>query len=486
MPLEQVFTVIDETTRAPARGLPSRVLSLGTAVPMTNHTVLVARDGTERPIENCGAPIRGADGAVAGVVLCFRDVSERTRAESELKAAKEAADDANRAKDRFLAVLSHELRTPLTPVLLAVTDLLEAGGETPPRPTLEMIQRNIQLEARLIDDLLDLARVGRGELRLDLAVTDAHEGLRRAAEMFQAEARAAGVEIRLDLNAAASRVRADGVRLMQVLWNLIGNAVKYAPGGTLTVRTWNTPADSGPAATSLVIEFEDDGVGIEPALLARVFEPFRQGDTTARRRGLGLGLAISKRVIDAHGGRIVAESRGIGQGSTFRVTLPALDDQPALVAESPGDASWHAPSGLSVLLVEDNADALRFLERILSRRGYTVRTASTLAAASAALGRGPFDLLISDIELPDGTGLELIGPARRAGVLAGIALSGFGTDEDVRESLAAGFSAHLNKPVTVATLATALAAALAAAGRDADGVHPAEAADPNSAGPSRA
>jgi signal transduction histidine kinase/CheY-like chemotaxis protein len=401
------------------------------------------------------------------------------RRTAEARAAQEAAEQANRAKDQFLAVLSHELRTPLTPVLLSVGTLLEEDLAPEVRGHLEMIRRNVELEARLVDDLLDVARIERGQLGLELELVDVHEVIARALEICFGEVFTAEVEVVEDLAALVHHARADYARLMQVFWNLIRNAVKFAsPGMKLTIRSYNEHArpaglGSGPGPELdnplLVVEFHDTGIGIEPDMLDRIFEPFERGDEDLRRRGggLGLGLAIARAVAEAHGGRLTAASPGRGQGATFRLELAAAAPRPGSSGgEPPADVLRHRPANLRVLLVEDNIDTLRYLDLTLSRHGYQVTGATTVADARRAVANGAFDLLISDIELPDGSGLELMRELRHRGI-PGIALSGYGSEEDVCESQEAGFVVHLLKPVLADALDKAVCrAATTIPGRD--------------------
>jgi signal transduction histidine kinase len=378
--------------------------------------------------------------------------------------ARQRTEEAGRSKDLFLAMLSHELRTPLTPILTAVSARLEQGVGPELRPELEMIRRNVALEARLIDDLLDLSRIERGRLRLDRETVDVHRVIAEAVEICRDETFVAGLEVSLRLAAADHHIEGDHARILQIIWNLIGNAAKFTPaGGTLTIRTGNAaPGDPDAGAGRLIIEFEDTGRGIEPGLLPRVFDAFEQGkaDLHARFGGLGLGLAISRSLAEAHGGSLTARSPGVGLGTTFRLEL-ATAPAPAPMRE---DASAPLPPerSLKVLVVEDNRDTLRFLSLVLGRRGHAVRTASSLSEARVELVAGDLELLISDIELPDGTGLELMRELSGRGV-PGIAMSGFGTEEDVRQSREAGFFAHLAKPVEFRQLEDAIRRAFASA-----------------------
>jgi PAS domain S-box-containing protein len=444
---------------------------------------LRARDGTLRNVVvsarevgqdelpadgGSSAPVQGSRGSM---LLMVTDVTERKLAEEELRKAKEVAEAACQARDRFLAVLSHELRTPLTPVLFGVSSVLDSNPGPELRPTLEMIRRNIELEARLIDDLLDLSRFTRGRMRLEIEVIDIHDTIKRAIEICRDETFLAGLRVVTELTAAHHHVNADDARLLQIFWNLIRNAVKFTPAnGKLTIRSMNVPPGSGTASDPgerILVELEDTGIGIEAGLLPRIFEAFEQyhDDLRGRSGGLGLGLAISRSLAEAFGGRLTASSPGRGLGSTFRLELatapaPIVEVVPhAPALGSPGKRTDPSRrSGLRILLVDDNADTLRFLSTVLRRRGYVVVTADCVAAARAAVNEAetPFDLLLSDIDLPDGDGMHLMRELSTITYLPGITLSGFGSEEDRRRSREAGFAEHLIKPVDSSTLDAAI------------------------------
>jgi PAS domain S-box-containing protein len=473
-PLQDVFVVVSERDRRPAEHPVAQVIREGVVVGMANHTALIARDGTERPIADSAAPIKDHDDTIVGVVLVFRDVTDGRRHEQERECllaaeqlARAEAESANRAKDRFLAVLSHELRTPLTPVLFAASSLLEQGDrclDPCVRSVLEMVQRNVELESRLIDDLLDVSRITHGQLVLDLKTVDVHMAIRDCVEICRDETSAAGLDVAVDLAAGLHHVKGDRARLLQIVWNLVRNAARFTPkGGKLLIRTSNTPGNGDEQATGaahgLVVEFADTGIGVDPAVHDRVFEPFYQGDSDARRRpdGLGLGLAISRSIAEAHGGSLTLQSRGPGQGSTFRFELATVF---ADVSTSPQPITPPlippGRPGLKVLLVEDNQETLRYLTLMLKERNYNVVPVDRLSAAVAAVEQAHFDLLISDIELPDGTGLELIHGLGGGRTLPGIAISGFGSEEDVQESARAGFAEHLTKPIDLNRLESAI------------------------------
>jgi PAS domain S-box-containing protein len=414
----------------------------------------------------------GADRQASRFIGTAMDVTGRKRAEEELRQAKEAAEAANRAKDQFLATLSHELRTPLTPVLALVSGLEGDDRLSAVADRLAMIRRNVELEARLIDDLLDLTRIARGRLELQRGITDVAAVVEHAIEICCAEAVAAGrLRVVAELIAPEHRVWGDASRLMQIFWNLLRNAVKFTPdGGMISVRSWNAGGlpggETGEPSCELVVEVTDTGMGIEPASLPNIFNAFEQGAETVDRKlgGLGLGLSISKAITELHGGRITALSQGYGRGATFRVHLPAgvwpawaRPSPPPLAAGVLVPAQVESSLPLRLLLVEDHRDTAEAMADLLRALGHEVRVAGSvaagLAAATAAQESGTgIDLLISDLGLPDGTGMDLMRELAARYGLRGIALSGYGTEEDVRRSLAAGFSRHLTKPVNFQAL----------------------------------
>ncbi len=382
------------------------------------------------------------------------EVTARAR---ELERAREQAEQASQAKDRFIAVLSHELRTPLTPVLATALSL-EANPEVSREELLDslrLIRRNVELEARLIDDLLDLTRIVHGKLHLELVDTDAHQAIRHAVDMCQAEIARKPVKFSLELNARRFHLHADASRVLQIAWNLLQNAVKFTPAeGRITVSTANR------GDGRFVLTVTDSGMGMEPETLARLFTHFEQGERSVTRRfgGLGLGLAVAKGLVVAQGGTLSAESAGIGLGSTFTVEFPCLADgasvAPILDLALPPPP---VPRSLHILLVEDHADTRESISRLLRRWGHTVQTAGTVAEAHALLGTDGFEVLLSDLGLPDGHGTEIMQSVRRGGMgLLGIAMSGFGTEEDVARSHEVGFLAHLTKPVAAQRLQATL------------------------------
>jgi HAMP domain-containing protein/signal transduction histidine kinase len=347
----------------------------------------------------------------------------------------------NLAKDQFLAMLSHELRTPLTPVLASAL-ALESEPALPQEvhESLHMIRRNVELEARLIDDLLDLTRIDRGKVQLNFEVVDAHTLLQNALEICQAEIDRKHLRRSLDLRARKVHLRADPARLQQIFWNLINNAVKFTSSdGQISISTSNT------SMGELRVEIADTGLGIEPESLPKIFDAFEQGGRT-QLGGLGLGLAISKALVEAHKGIITAQSAGRNKGSTFMLIFPTSEKAAAQITPA---VSPKLPEHLAmrILLVEDHEDSNRSLTNLLRRRGYHVQSALTFQSALDLSAKEEFDVLISDLALPDGNGIDLMQTLQSTRPVLGIALTGFGMEDDVRKSREAGFQHHLVKPI---------------------------------------
>jgi signal transduction histidine kinase len=415
----------------------------------------------ERSFQSHLEPLRNPDGEIIGTVGVALDITERKKAEQHLQEAKDLAETATQAMDRFLAMLSHELRTPLTPALAAASMLQsDPALSDEARGDVEMIRRNIELEVRLIDDLLDLTRISKGKIEFRFETENLHQLLHGAIDICRDDVAAKGLTLRTDLRARRLHVGADGARLRQVFWNLLKNAVKFTPaGGEITVRTSDDENDR------VMVDVVDTGTGIDPDVLPQVFDAFQQGGLSVTRSfgGLGLGLAISKALVEAHHGTIRALSDGRGRGATFRVTLPTVSAPAApLAARLDGSGrddhpiTSHVTRRLEILLVEDHDDTARMLKRLLDGSGHHVRTADTVHAALAVADAEPVDIVVSDLGLPDGTGFELMRQLVQRHHLKGIALSGFGTDQDVARSREAGFACHLTKPVDFQRLEEAI------------------------------
>lgn len=415
---------------------------------------LRGRNGEYRWFLSRAFPIRDDRGAILSWFGTNTDITD-------LRAAREAAERANHAKDDFLAALSHELRTPLNPVLLIATEAA-ANPDLPPavRSDFEAIARNVTLEAQLIDDLLDLTRITHGKVALNLQPIDLHTVIRDAVETVSAEIDAKHIQLELELTERAPVVLGDAVRLQQVFWNIIRNAVKFTPqGGRVCIRSTRAPGES-----SVTLEITDNGIGMTIDELGRLFNAFAQGDHAGtggshRFGGLGLGLAISRALIELHAGRIEARSDGPNCGSTFEVELPVIagDSRPPFrVTTHSRSPHIESATAIRILLVEDHEPTRLTLKQLLLRRHYEVSAAGTVQEARALAQAGRFDLLVSDIGLPDGDGCALMEELRERYKLSGIALTGYGMEDDVDRCKRAGFTTHLIKPIRIQALDEAL------------------------------
>jgi PAS domain S-box-containing protein len=475
--LREVFRIVNEETRAPAEDPVAKALREGTVVGLANHTAVISRDGVETPIEDSAAPIRDFHGKVLGVVLVFRDVSERKRFERERdrlaeeeRHARVHAEEANRAKDEFLATVSHELRTPLN-AIAGWTVILRTGpmSQETCGHAAEVIERNARALAKIVEDILDVSRIVTGKLKVEAREMEITPVVKAAVESLRPAAEAKQILLETDLQESGP-VWGDPDRLQQVVWNLVANAVKFTPkGGTVAVRLHQ-------AASQVEIAVRDSGVGIPGALLPHVFDRFRQADSSTTRRygGLGLGLAIVRHLVEMHGGTVAVTSAGSGQGSTFIVQLPirALRSLPAGTGPLRAEAASAGPPrpdpaepvlrGLRILVVEDDPDSLEMICTLLAQRGAQVRPAASAAEAFDALDEWRPDLLVSDLGMPGEDGLGLIRrvralPAERGGQIPAIALSAHVRPEDQTSALSAGFQTHVAKPVEPLELVAAAA-----------------------------
>lgn len=353
------------------------------------------------------------------------------------------------AKDRFLAMLSHELRTPLNPVLATVSSW-QSDTSIPEfmREEISMVARNVRLEARLIDDLLDFSKLTSGKLQIDMLPVDVHAMIESVLEICREDFSGKFQNIEILMQASAHMIEGDASRLQQVLWNVLKNAIKFTPElGKISIRT------SNPTPANIRIVIRDNGLGIEPQSLSTIFGAFEQGrpQILARFGGLGLGLSISKTFVEKHGGTIVAASDGLGSGAVITIELPVSHLSQSAQASSkatnsPKPTPTDTPSG-HILLVEDHIDTIEALSRLLIRKGHAVTKATSCAEARAVLADNNFDLIISDLGLPDSSGLQLISDIRMSCSTPAIALSGYGMDTDIVNSRVSGFNAHLTKPI---------------------------------------
>jgi two-component system CheB/CheR fusion protein len=401
------------------------------------------------------------------------DITRQKQAEKELGAAKDAAelardaaDRANRTKDHFLAVLSHELRTPLTPVVMGLSMLQDRPDLDPAvRETLEMVRRNVELEVLLIDDLLDVSRIARGKIELSRSTVELHTVIHNAVEVCKPDIEARRLDFGVDMGPDSPYwIEADVHRLQQVFWNLLRNAIKFTPhGGCVGIRCRRD-------GTHVIIEVNDSGMGIEPESLSRVFDAFEQVERSITRQfgGLGLGLAISKALVEMHAGTISAHSQGRDKGATFRVRLPLT--VPVVQREAPTPnigPKKCAVRPLRILLVEDHGVTAKMIRMVLASQGHEIETAGDVATGLELADKERFDLLISDLGLPDASGYDLIRGIREQGQrFPAIAMSGYGQETDIQRSHEAGFAVHLIKPASREALIEAIASVVLPPGTD--------------------
>jgi PAS domain S-box-containing protein len=419
---------------------------------------IVGKDGRQIPIEVSTRVILEHDRPVA-VQGIARDVTERRRVEEERVAllerertARTAAEQANRTKDEFLAMLSHELRTPLT-AILTWAHLLRGGrlDDATRERAVDVIERNTRLQTAVIGDLLDISRIVAGKVRLDAAAIDAAGVVAAALDAIREELDAKEIVLTLRLDPTTPPVLADGDRLQQIVNNLLSNAIKFSPpGGAVEI---------GLAPDDAYVSFwvRDAGAGISPEFLPIIFEPFRQADSSDTRPhgGLGLGLAIVRHLVELHGGTITAESDGVDKGATFRIRLPvaaAEDVAPVTRAPLPPTLRPALLGGMDVLIVDDDHDTRSALGAALEERGAHVRLAASAAAALAAVDEQVPDVLLCDLDMPADSGLDLIRTLRNrdpahGGEVPAAAITAHVRDEDARVAREAGFQRHLAKPV---------------------------------------
>jgi PAS domain S-box-containing protein len=423
-----------------------RRLAGGECIP-PYETVRRRKDGSLLAVSVAISPVKDADGRVIGASAIARDITGQKRLEDELRRRAEELAESDRRKTEFLHMLAHELRNPLSPILNAVQILRLAGGDPQRREeATAMVERQGRHLARLVNDLLDVSRLSRGKVPLQRERLDVARLVRTAVADHRAALDGAQLRFRVTTPETPVWVRGDATRLIQIVGNLLNNAAKFtAPGGEVRVRLTAT-ADGRRAELSVC----DTGVGMEPAVLDRLFEPFSQADRTLDRArgGLGLGLALVKGLVELHGGEVVARSGGKDQGAEFLVRLP-LEGEPAALSRSPANLARNG-NRLRILVVEDNRDAANSLRVLLELLGHQVAVAySGPEGVSAARQERP-DVVLCDIGLPGLNGYGVARALRQDPTTAAtrlIAVTGYGSDEDRRLSREAGFDLHLTKPV---------------------------------------
>jgi PAS domain S-box-containing protein len=468
-PLQEIFRITNDQTGQPVENPSLRAMREGQIVGLANHTVLTDRNGVERAIEDSGAAIKDAEGKITGAVLIFRDVTERRRAEQDrarllqqAQRARAEAEEANHAKDEFLAMVSHELRTPLN-AILGWAGLL-AGGRLSPeqnRTAVDTIERNARAQAQLIEDLLDVSKIISGKLRINAEPVNLADSIAPVLETIRLAAEAKTIDIGTHLDTSLV-VMGDVGRLQQIAWNLLSNAVKFTPKkGRVELRI-----ERKDSMASIIVE--DTGKGMSPEFLPRAFERFQQADSTNTRQhgGLGLGLTIVRHLVEMHGGTVSAHSPGEGRGSTFVVQLPIAAVRATVMSQKSSDRAVadELPSlaGLKALVVDDDESSRDVISAILQQCGVSTTAVGSAADAIRTLESNSFDVLISDIAMPHEDGYQLIGKVRRlkldhGGNIPAVALTAYARTQDRMRALAAGYQTHVAKPVEPAELALVVA-----------------------------
>ncbi|HEV8138344.1 MAG TPA: PAS domain S-box protein [Pyrinomonadaceae bacterium] len=423
------------------------------------ETIRVAKDGRRLNVSLTVSPIRDASGKVIGASKIARDITQQKKAQTEIarllgaeRAARQEAEVASRTKDEFLATLSHELRTPLTAMLGWLTMLRgHKLDEKTTKHAIETIERNAKAQAQLIEDLVDISRIVGGKLSLEVGPIELYPVIDAAVEVVKPAADAKQISIKINYDPTVGPVSGDTGRLQQIIWNLMSNAVKFTPSGGSVIVDYRRQGNFAE------VTVRDTGIGISEDFLPYVFERFRQAESAATRshRGMGLGLAIVRHLVELHGGTVSVESAGENQGTTFTVHLPLAAAPKALppstsAHEGNGDLA-KALNGLRILLVEDEPDARELIAILLQGSGATVEAVDSASGALQRLLLFIPDVLVSDIGLPRESGYDLIRQIRAMASdinkIPAIALTAFATENDRKTSLSAGFQAHLAKPV---------------------------------------
>lgn len=456
-PLVDVFHILNEHSRRPVENPVDRVLREGIIVGLANHTLLVARDGAERPVDDSAAPIRDRNGKILGAVLVFRDVTDRRRIECELQEHAQQLEEAHRRKDEFLAMLAHELRNPLAPISTGLELLSRESGE---EEIVATMKSQVAHLVRLVGDLLDVSRITRGEIQLHKQRVELAVVIGRAVEMARPLIDQGGHDLSVSLPDEPVQIEADQVRLTQALANLLNNAAKYSPPHSQIRLAAERDTDTA------IIRVRDEGIGIAPEWLPRIFQLFAQADQSLERSqgGLGIGLTLVENLIKMHAGSITARSEGLGRGSEFAVTLPILPAAAPLEPASAEVADSEAPvRARRVLVVDDNRASARMTQLLLqSVLGHEIAMAHDGPSAIETAQTFRPDAVLLDIGLPGMNGYEV---ARRLREMAEtrdvtlVAVTGYCAEGDRDRAMEAGFDHHLVKPASIEALRSILAPA---------------------------
>ena len=453
--LHQPLPIVPEKSQNAFRGCVERVLQNQTLKNLEfRHR---RKDNSEVDINISLAPIHDCQGDSCCFIMTAVDITLSKQVEAERRVllqgerkARTDAENASRIKDEFLAIVSHELRTPLN-AILGWTKLISSGRIKQDRieQALEVIDRNASLQAQLIEDLLDISRIIRGKIHLESNSVDLNKVIRDTVETLGLASEAKSISVALNLDENIRNLAGDSNRLSQIIWNLLSNAIKFTPeGGSVEISLEELNS-------TIQIRVSDTGIGISSDFLASIFEYFRQVDssTTRSKGGLGLGLAITRHLVEAHGGTITAESPGEQQGSTFTVLFPVKSSH--ITSDKflePDEKTDNQLYGIKALVVDDEPDARELLAFILEQQGAEIELAGSVKEALSKLNNFVPDILISDIGMPEEDGISLIKKIRRlpynqGGDMAAIALTAFAAEEHRKQSLDAGFQIHLTKPV---------------------------------------
>lgn len=445
--------------------------SLVTGEIITSEEIKILRgDGSYAFIEVSSAPICDRAGKIVAGVVTFHDITDRKQAEKEREqllareqVAREEAEAANRTKDEFLAVLSHELRSPLNPIL-GWAKLLRTRqmDQNKTAQALETIERNAKLQAQLVEDLLDVSRILRGKLSLNITAVDLITVIEAAIETVRLAAVAKSIQIETIFAKDVGLITGDTNRLQQVIWNLLSNAVKFTQiGGKVEIKLEEVNHQAQ-------IQVTDNGKGIKPEFLPFVFDYFRQADSSTTRKfgGLGLGLAIVRQVVELHGGTVFAASEGEGNGATFTVKLPLLNKVNKIIStENNGSSTININplplAGMKILVVDDEADVRQLISFVLEEYGATITVVASAKEALTALKQSLPDILVSDIGMPGMDGYMLIEkvrslPPEKGGEVPAIALTAYAGDINEQKALSSGFQKHIAKPVEPEVLMQAI------------------------------
>ncbi|MGP0062246.1 MAG: CHASE3 domain-containing protein [Isosphaeraceae bacterium] len=458
-PLDAIFRITNEQTSAPVECPVEKVLREGLVVGLANDTVLTARDGSVRPIDDSAAPIRDDDtGVIRGVVLVFHDVSSSRAAEQERERLYQELRETDKRKDEFLAMLAHELRNPLAAIGNAVSLSTLSGLQEHIDWSMQVISRQIRHLTRLIDDLLDVSRITRGKIELRRRVLEATPILESAVETVRPLIEERKHILEMDIDRGGLWVDADPTRLEQVVVNLLNNAAKYSENGG---RIWLIAAREG---DEIAITLRDRGMGIAPGKVSEMFELFAQGNRSLARSegGLGIGLTVVRKLVALHGGSVTARSEGPGKGCEFTVRLPAARP-PAGTAPAPrSPVGPPARRSSRILVVDDNVDTAKGMARLLKLLGHEVWTAHKGNEAIKLAGECAPEFVLLDIGLPEMDGYEVARRLRQEEICRHaviVAVSGYGQEEDVARGRIVGFDHHLVKPIDHDALLVILARA---------------------------